>query len=443
MTIKQMELTESEKIELLSEDVQEIMGHVPPWVVRWGITVFLIILLGVIAGSFVFKYPDVITSSVVIISENPPASIVARTNGKIDYLFVENEKQVKPGEILAILENTANHDHVAELKNKLNQLSSLFSIENKLILTDLPDQYVLGPIQASYSNFQKQYQEYRNYLAINLIDKKIGSIKQQLTDYSRYSDRLQAQARNQEKTAQLTHQQFKRDSSLYTGGVIAVADFEKSEQNYLQVKNSYQSMMASLANTQMEINQMGYQVIDLQSQKMDQSRRLLNTLKEAYDNLKASIAEWEKAYILSSPIEGKVTFIKFWSKNQYVVTGDVVFTVVPEKPQRILGRVKLPSTGSGKVKVGQRVHIQLENFPYTEFGMLEGKIESISLIPESNQQGVFYTAEISLPKGLTTNYQKALPFNQEMQGTAEIITKNMTLFERLINPLKSALKKSM
>src|ERR1035437_494880 len=136
-----MELSQSEKIELLSEDVQEIMGHVPPWLVRWGITVFFIVLLGIIAGSFVFKYPDVITSSVVIISENPPAAIVAHTNGKIDYLFVENEKQVKPGETLAILENTANHDQVAELKSKLNQLSLLFTIEPTLVLTDLPNEY--------------------------------------------------------------------------------------------------------------------------------------------------------------------------------------------------------------------------------------------------------------------------------------------------------------
>jgi HlyD family type I secretion membrane fusion protein len=438
-----MELSHSEKIELLSEDVQEIMGHVPPWLVRWGITFFFIVLLGIIAGSLVFKYPDVITSSVVIISENPPASIVAHSNGKIDYLFVENEKQVKAGEVLAILENTANHTHVAELKNKLNQLSTLFTNESTSNLIDLPDQYVLGPIQTSYSNYQRQYQEYRNYLTINLIEKKINSIKQQIIDYSGYSERLQAQARNQEKTVQLNHNQFKRDSSLYAGEVIAAADFEKSEQNYLQVKNNYQSLLASLANTQIQVNQLNYQVIDFQSQKMDQSRRLLNLLKEAYDNLKAAIAEWEKAYILSSPIDGRVTFIKFWSKNEYVMTGDVVFTVVPSKPQRILGRVKLPITGSGKVKVGQTVHIRIENFPYTEFGMVEGKIESISLIPESNQLGVFYTAEVTLPKGLTTNYGKALPFNQEMQGTAEIITKNLTLFERLINPMKSALKKSI
>jgi len=431
------------EIELKTRDIDEIFGKTPSWITQWGISIIFAAFSIIIIGSCFFKYPDVIKASILIISENPPASIVAHNTGKIDYLFAQNEKLVKAGEIVAILENTANHIHVAELKNKLDQLSSLFTTDSAANLTEFPSQYILGPIQASYSNFQRQYQEYRNYLAISLIDKKIGSIKQQLKDYSRYSERLQAQARNQEKTTQLTHQQFKRDSSLYAGGVIAVADFEKSEQNYLLVKNAYQSMMASLANTQMEINQLSYQVIDQQSQKIDQSRRLLNSLKEAYDNLKATIAEWDKTYILSSPIEGRVTFIKFWSKNEYVISGDVVFTVVPRKPQRILGRVKLPSIGSGKVKIGQAVNIQLENFPYMEFGMLKGKVESISLIPESNQQGVFYTAEVSLLKGLTTNYEKVLPFNQEMQGTAEIITKNLTLFERFISPIKSALKKSL
>jgi len=431
------------EIELKTREIDEIFGKTPSWLTQWGISIIFVAFLFILIGSFFFKYPDVIKASVIIISENPPASIVAHANGKIDYLFVQNEKQVQPGEILAILENTANQLHITALKDQLHHLSSLFTSETTSYLIDLPNQYVLGPVQTSYSNFQRQYQEYRNYLAINLIEKKIGSIQQQLMDYSTYSERLQAQAYNQEKTVQLNHQQFKRDSSLYAREVIPAADFEKSEQNYLQVKNNYQSLLASLASTQMQVNQLKYQIIDLQSQKIDQSGRFLNLLKEAYDNLKAAIAEWEKAYTLSSPIDGKVTFTKFWSKNQYVMAGDIVFTVVPSKPQRIIGRMKLPSNGSGKVKVGQKVHIRLGNFPYMEFGMVEGKIESISMIPESDEKEVFYTAEVSLPKGLTTNYKKILPLSQEMQGAAEIITKNLTLFERFIDPIKSALKKSL
>ena len=165
-------------------------------------------------------------------------------------------------------------------------------------------------------------------------------------------------------------------------------------------------------------------------------------MKQALDNLLSAITEWEKKYVLLSPIEGKINFLNFWSPNQYVVSGSQVFTVIPIKSQRLLGKLKFLVAGSGKVEKGQKVLIRIDKFPYTEFGMLEGKIESISLIPEITPQGSFYNAEVNLNKGLTTNYGKVLPFNQEMSGTAEIITKNLSVFDRMVTPLKSAMKKS-
>jgi HlyD family secretion protein len=108
-----------------------------------------------------------------------------------------------------------------------------------------------------------------------------------------------------------------------------------------------------------------------------------------------------------------------------------------------LGKLKFPVAGSGKVAKGQKVLIRLDNFPYAEFGMLEGKVASLSLIPEITPQGAFYAAEVILENGLTTNYGKTLPLNQEMSGSGEIITKKLSVFERLISPLKAALKKSI
>lgn len=440
---KSAELSQAEKIELLSEDVQEIMGQVPHWIVRWGITVILAVVILLLAGSFVFKYPDVITSTITIISENPSAPIVARTSGKIDSLLVVNSEKVMQNQRLAILENSANSTHVFDLKEKLKFFSRFFNQPLSDVNMDFPNNYSLGPMQSAFSNFQRQSRDYQNFLKVDIIGKKIKSIRQQNIDYKNYEEKLKQQALNHEKTLALTKRQFLRDSSLFASDVIAAADYEKSEQAYLQVKNSYQGLLASVVNTQMQINQLNYQVIDLESQQMEKAQSFINTLKEAYDNLNASVLEWEKQFVLTSPIDGEITFNQYWSKNQNVSAGEIVFTVVPSKPQKIIGRVKLPVSGSGKVKTGQQVLIRLENFPYTEFGMLEGKTESISLIPENTQEGAFYTVAVSLSHGLTTNYNKQLPFNQEMQGSAEIITEELSLFERLINPIKSALKKSI
>jgi HlyD family secretion protein len=428
-------LSEAERIELLSEDVQEIMGRVPPWLVRWGVTVVFVILMGLIVGSILFKFPDVITSTVVILSENPPASIVARSTGCIQQLYVHNAQFVKEGQVLAVIENTARYEDVAALEGQLREGYEGFVPREGA---------VLGPLQSSFSAFSRQYAEYRTFVSLGLLDQKIASARERLRDYQGYVSLLQAQASNIEQTLQIARGAFQRDSLLFASasrGGLTPAEYDQSRQGYLQSQNSRQSFMASLASGEMELRQLRYQVADLQSQQKDQQTRLQSALKEAYDNLKAALAAWQQTYLLVSPMDGKVTFTRYWSANQQVTGGEVVFSVVPRNPRRIVGRIELPISGSGKAQVGQKVHIKLDNFPYTEFGMLEGKVESISLVPLTNTQGTFYTVEVSLPEGLTTNYGKTLPLNQQMQGAAEIITNYQSLFDRLIQPLKSALSK--
>ena len=99
--------------------------------------------------------------------------------------------------------------------------------------------------------------------------------------------------------------------------------------------------------------------------------------------------------------------------------------------------------GAGKVAVDQKVNMKLDNFPYMEFGILEGRITNISMVPVTDETGSYYTAEIELTNELVTNYNKELPFNQEMQGVAEVITKDRRLIERLVEPLVSIIRERM
>ena len=103
----------------------------------------------------------------------------------------------------------------------------------------------------------------------------------------------------------------------------------------------------------------------------------------------------------------------------------------------IKGRMKVTSIGFGKIKVGQTVNIKLSGFPYLEFGILRGKVETISSVPEMSQEGLFYTIDVTLPEGLESTYHKQFPFVQNMDGVAEIITEDMRLIEQFIRPIKS------
>ncbi len=48
------------KIEIRSEEIQDILGQVPRWIVRWGTVVVLITVLILIAFSWIFEYPEII-----------------------------------------------------------------------------------------------------------------------------------------------------------------------------------------------------------------------------------------------------------------------------------------------------------------------------------------------------------------------------------------------
>ena len=101
-----------------------------------------------------------------------------------------------------------------------------------------------------------------------------------------------------------------------------------------------------------------------------------------------------------------------------------------------IGRALLPIQRSGKVKAGQRVIVRFTNFPDQEFGIVNGRLSSVSLVPSEDN----YMVEIAFPDGLTTNYRKNLPVSYEMKATAEIVTDDVRLIERFFQPLKKILK---
>lgn len=118
--------------------------------------------------------------------------------------------------------------------------------------------------------------------------------------------------------------------------------------------------------------------------------------------------------------------------------GNVVACVVPDVTGEIEGRMRVSSTGLGKVIEGQDVNVRLNGFPYMEFGILKGKVSHISSVPEKDSNGVVsYTIEVLFPQGLVSTYGKKFPMIQEMDGTAEIIIKDMRLAEQLLYPIIS------
>ena len=425
----------NDELNIYSEEVKDVLSKPPKALFRWGNTILFVFIIIVLFLSWLLKYPDIVTAQAILTTEIPPQKEFARVSGKIDSLFVKNYQAVKAGTPLALIENTANFKDVIYLKSILdtltvNQTSFYFPLD------DLPMLF-LGDIENEFSLFENNYVLYiLNKESQSFLNNDLAS-KYALSELRYRLQTLKNQKELNQEELFFKQKDLDRIEALYKKGVVSAQEFENKKLEYLQSERSYKNMSVSISQTKENISNRN----NLKKQtSIENTREEINLLKgviQSLDQLKTAIKEWELKYVLSSKMDGKVSFLNYWSENQTVNQGDLVFTIIPKVNSSFIAKLKTPAQNLGKVKVGQNVNIKLHNYPDYEFGVLKGHVTHISEI--SNKDG-FYTIDVSLPKTLITSYNKEIEFKQEMQGVAEIITEDLRLIERVFYQFKEIFK---
>lgn len=418
------------EIELRSEEVQEILARPPHALVRWGITVFFVVLAFFFIGGCFFKYPDVVSAPVTITTEHPPIWMVARGSGKIKEVYRKDRDSVWTGNIIAVLENPARTGDVLLLKRVLDS----FSLADSSICTgQFPEGLALGSIQNAYASFLKSLTDYRNFLSLNLYEQKMDATRRELQEYRNYIAHLNRQTELDKEQVRIASTVHNREKKLFDEGLTAQSEYEEAKQTFLNKQQGREQLLTSLSSARIQEAQLQQSIIETQMEQSRECNNLNIALKTAYNELLVSINDWELAYLFISPASGILSCNHVWQKNQHVNSADKVFSIVAKDPGSIIGKMQLPAGGSGKVAPGQRVNISVTGYPYMEFGFLTGKVTSVSLLADEEST---YTVTVSLPQDLCTSYGKQLEFKGELTGTAEVMTDERSVTERLISPLR-------
>ena len=427
-------MPEIENIEVHSEEVQEILGRIPGWIVRWGLSLVFVIFSSIILGSYLISYPEVVSAPLVITTHNTPAALQARAGGKLSHIMVSNQEVVKPRQVVAVIENPAGYHDVLMLEDYLEALMREPDVGFAVTGVDNPPGLVLGELQGTYSALRRNIRQFDHYIQSNQLPARIELLEQQIGLQEDIFTRQLRQLEYQREDLALSRKGFERDSMLSLMGAYAIsqAEYERSRQGYIQKQAAFAGYESSLKNTEAGIIRLRETLVDLKvSHEREISQHVLS-VEESMHQLRAAIDQWKEQYGLVSTIEGRITNTIYWSENQVVRPGDRFATVVPLDETRIIAKAKIPPQCFGKVEEGQKVNIKLSGFPYMEFGILRGTISAISLVPE--EQG--YVADIELTGGMTTTYREQLRFIQEMDGTADIITRDTRAIYRVVQPLR-------
>lgn len=432
-------MEEEKELEIKTEDVNELLTSIPNWIVRWGVTWIFCLMLIVLALSYFIKYPDTLSAKAIITKINPPVTLISKTNGKIILINVKNNQSVKKDEILIIIESDSDFRSVLiidSILSKFNKNDSLnYSIFNSLPILER-DGKGLGEITPYFVSFLRSYNDFNLQNELTPQKKEIEIINNELSEYNILQDKYVSQENIYKEELNLIEKDFNRYLSLYESRTIASKEFEDKKREFLTSKRNYESIKIASINNKLAINNLQKNKLLLQIQAYQENEKFEQALNQNIASLKSQIERWKQTYILKSPIDGQISLFAFWTINQNINQGDEILSIVPLKSQEIIAKLFLPIQNSSKLRIGQTVNLKLFNYKFQEYGLVKGFVKNISMVPQKDT----YAVEVSLSQKLITTYNKQLVYKEEMQGLAEVVTEELSVFDRIFYQFKSILK---
>lgn len=413
-----------------SDEMDGIVGRAPHGLTRWG-TGLLFALIAIIVGvCFLVQYRDVVNAPLTIMARNAPKAVIAKTDGKLVRLFVQEKAPVAQGDILAFMESTALHEEVLKVSKDLDHALQMVNQGKWETLENLKSfKYShLGELQTAYQVFMQSFILLQPYLGKGLYIYRREMIRQDLQHNEALKKRLQMQAAVHEKDLQLANQDFSVKERLYKEKVVALLEYRQEESKLLNKQLPLENTKTALINNEISISAKEQELILLQQQIIDHKNGFIQALNVFMNEVK----KWKAQYLLIAPVNGIVTFLSMLHENQDVKTGQELCYISPDN-NSYYGEMSLAQEKFGKIKTGQLVLIKLAGYPYQEYGRLAGHITFISDIPDKDRK---YAATVQLDNGLQTDYGRKLEFRNALTADAEVVTNKTRLAFKFLYTLR-------
>jgi multidrug efflux pump subunit AcrA (membrane-fusion protein) len=411
--------------ELVSDEMSDFISNKPHWIVRKGNSLFLLLLIIFLCLSWFIETPDTITTSMRIVAVDAPKLLVARTEGKMVKLLANNDQFVTVGQPIAFLQSTADHQQIISLMEWVKLTESGLKKDDMTTLLHHPlfSFDALGELQPAYQEFKAILSESLQILSTGFYQQKKQALLKELADME---DVQKITWKQKELTAQdfeLQKGEYAVKEILAKENVVAPLEFNQDKSKLLSKQQVVEQYNAQIVNSNIAVHSKQKEILELQKFIYDQGPKF-NT---AMLTLKSKLQEWMQHYVVTAPISGKLSYVGFLQESQYIQREQELFYIIPDSTT-FYGEAKGQQQGLGKIKQGQKVIIKVNSYPSSEFGYLSG---IISYIPSLIKNDSSFLIKVDFMNGLKTNYGKELVFKSNMTATAEIITDNRRLPERL------------
>jgi HlyD family secretion protein len=122
--------------------------------------------------------------------------------------------------------------------------------------------------------------------------------------------------------------------------------------------------------------------------------------------------------------------------GEVVQPGQTLAEISPQDTPLVLSAI-LPNREAGFVKTGMPVQVKLDAYPYQDYGIVPGKVTSISPDAKPDQQlGPVYQVKVSLDRNSVTSEHGSIRFKAGQTASADIIIRRRRIADILLDPIR-------
>ena len=417
-------------IEVLNEEIQEILGTPPGWILRFGTLIFLIVIVVLIWLSYWIQYPDVVVSEIIVSFNDPPSKLISPKSGYLNKLHAVHNQKVKKGQLLISYNSEANYQDVLSLYEKLLQVKQ--TNQSSILSLSFSENYSIGELQKYLFQFlDKQNQYSLRVKGISEVTNKSDKQKQisSLENGIEYSTNLRDNLAVQIENTQI---QLKNEEAMVKMDKLSQSELNKTRDKLTVLSSNLNATEAEIKDKQFKISNLKSDLVNLSVSSEKGREVALSEMNAAFVQFKSNVSQWISSHLIISPTDGMVQVTnKFLKSGQYVNKDEPLLIIIPPQSNKMKGIMNVPFNESGNIKRNQLVLVRLNSYPSSKFGIIQGKVASSSSIALEEDEKLVSPVTVYFENGLVTTTGYKVSTKKELSGMARIITQNKRFIQRL------------
>jgi len=433
----------------------EIMEKPPSPGLRWLLLGLCTLFALALAWSFIGKVDIIATATGKVVPSGNVKVIQPLELGYVRAIHVRNGEHVNAGQLLIELDPTlAEADEAAATANLLT--SDLQAARNAALVDHMaghPAQFVApAGTPADVARAQQQY------IASTIAEyegQRSGLVQRRVQHQADLAA-AQAEIAKLERTLPLVDQQISARKELTDKGYFSKLKLLEYEQLRVEHMQNLEVQRANAARARAQMAEIDADLIQL---KATFGRTAIAQVVEGQDKGRIGREEVTKSarrreyQALRAPVSGTVQQLAISTVGGVVQPALPILVIVPDDAQPVI-EAQILNRDIGFVRVGQKVRVKLEAYPFTEYGVVPGVVEWISKdavdlsgggdlrgIPKGGEapRGSVYLARIRLERKSIRVSNRDQYIRPGLASQVEIITGRRRIFQYLLSPISRTL----